>query len=88
MAFFSSIDILMQQITIGTKNQIVIPKEVRDQIKEFKPGAKVSVYVRNVNEVVIKADKKNWVDRTKGIAIKAWANINPIAELEKMKNEW
>jgi AbrB family looped-hinge helix DNA binding protein len=34
----------MQTVTIGTKNQIVLPKEVRKKIKGLKPGSKVMVY--------------------------------------------
>lgn len=78
----------MQLITIGTKNQIVIPKEVRNKIKGLKPGAKVAIYSRGNNEVVIKADNKDWVERTRGIAKDAWKDIDPIKELEKMRNEW
>lgn len=78
----------MQQITIGTKNQIVIPKEIRKKIKDFKPGAMVSVYYRGNNEVVIKVEPKNWATESIGIAKDAWKNIDPIAELEKMRNEW
>lgn len=78
----------MQLITIGTKNQIVLPKEVRNKIKGLKPGAKVAIYYRGNNEVVIKADNKDWVERTRGIAKDAWKDIDPIKELEKMRNEW
>ena len=78
----------MQQVTVGTKNQIVIPKYVRDQIADLKPGAKVSVYVRGDNEIVIKTDKRSWVDRTAGLMSEAWRGIDPIKELEQMKSEW
>ena len=78
----------MQQGTIGTKNQIVIPKEIRKQISALKPGAKVSIYSRGNDEVIIKADNGNWVERTRGIAKNAWKRKDPIKELEKMRNEW
>ena len=78
----------MQTITIGTKNQIVIPLEVRKKIKALRPGAKVSVYSRGTDEVIIKTDAQDWVERTAGIAKQAWKDIDPIAELEKMRNEW
>lgn len=78
----------MQQVIVGTKNQIVIPKEIRQKIKNLKPGTRVSVYYRGGDEVVIRADKRGWVERTRGIAKEAWKNIDPIAELEKQRNEW
>ena len=80
----------MQQVTVGTKYQIVIPKEVRKKIKGLRPGAKVSVSQIDEETVTIKArpDKTSWVERTRGIAKEAWKDIDPIAELEKMREEW
>ncbi|MEX2028146.1 MAG: AbrB/MazE/SpoVT family DNA-binding domain-containing protein [Candidatus Curtissbacteria bacterium] len=78
----------MQQITVGTKYQIVIPKEIRKKIKSLKPGAKVSVYSVGENMVTIRTDPKSWVTQTRGLMNKNWAGIDPIAELEKMRNEW
>lgn len=78
----------MQQVTVGTKYQIVIPKEVRKKIKGIKPGAKVVVYPNGKNTVTIKAEEKSWVERTRGIAKDAWKDIDPIKELEKMRDEW
>ena len=78
----------MQTIIIGTKNQIVLPKEVREKIKGLKPGRKVMVYPVDANTVQIKLSDKDWVERTSGIAKNAWKDIDPIKELEKMRNEW
>jgi len=78
----------MQTVTIGTKNQIVIPKEVRKKIKGLKPGSKVMVYPIDDTTVQIKLSDKNWVERTSGIAKDAWKDIDPIKELEKMRDEW
>lgn len=78
----------MQLVTVGTKYQIVIPKEVRKKIKGIKPGAKVVVYPNGKNTVTIKAEEKSWVERTRGIAKDAWKDIDPIKELEKMRDEW
>ncbi len=78
----------MQTVTIGTKNQIVIPKEVRKKIKGLKPGRKVMVYPIDDTTVQIKLSDKNWVERTAGIAKDAWKDIDPIKELEKMRDEW
>lgn len=78
----------MQLITIGTKNQIVLPKEVRTKIKGLKPGRKVMVYPLNDNTVAIKVEPENWVKSTYGIAKNAWQGSDPIRELEKMRDEW
>lgn len=78
----------MQEITVGTKNQIVIPKTVRVKIKGLKPGRKVSVYPLDEETVIIKVSPKNWVERTAGMMSQAWRGRDPIQELEDMRDEW
>ncbi len=78
----------MQQVTIGTKNQIVIPKEVREKIKGLKPGEKVDIYSLDEDTVAIKVSKKDWLEVSYGLMKDAWKGIDPIAELEKIRNEW
>ena len=78
----------MQQIIVGTKYQIVIPKEVREKIKGIKPGAKVMVKQEDKNTSIIKTPKKTWSDQSYGFMKEAWKGVNPIIEIEKMRNEW
>ena len=78
----------MQQVIIGTKNQIVLPKEIRKKIKGLKPGNKVKVYPLNENTVAIKVDIENWVESSRGIAKEAWKNIDTTAYLDKLRDEW
>lgn len=78
----------MQQVTIGTKNQIVLPKEVRRKIKGLKPGNKVMVYSLNEDTVAIKVDTKNWIERSRGLASSAWATIDTTKYLADLRNEW
>ena len=78
----------MQQVTVGTKYQIVIPKEVRKKVKGLRPGQKVKIYSADENTVSIKVAPQDWVERTYGMMTDAWKGIDPIAELEKMRDEW
>lgn len=78
----------MQQVTIGTKNQVVLPKEVRQKIKGLKPGRKVKIYPLNDTSIVIKLDTLSWIDSSYGLMKKAWNSINPIHELNRIKEEW
>ena len=78
----------MQLVTVGTKYQIVIPKKIRKQISGIRPGVKVGVRSVGKNIITIKPVADNWVDRTYGIMKTAWKALDPIAELEKMRNEW
>lgn len=77
----------MQTVTIGTKNQIVIPKAVRKKTG-LRAGMKVTIYALNDSTVTIKPTPDNWVERTSGIMREAWKGIDTTAELEKMRNEW
>lgn len=78
----------MQQIIIGTKNQIVIPREVRRKMTGLKPGRKVSIYLLNKDTVAIKVSDKSWLDSSYGRMKSAWKKINPTSQIEKMRNEW
>lgn len=78
----------MQQVTIGTKNQIVLPKEVRKKIKGLKPGNKVMVYSLNEDTVAIKVDTKNWIEKSRGLASSAWIAIDTTKYLTDLRNEW
>lgn len=78
----------MQQVTVGTKYQIVIPREVRKKIKELRPGGKVSVHLVDKDTVIIKTNPKSWAERTRGIAKDAWKNIDTTKYLEDLRNEW
>ncbi|KKR57555.1 hypothetical protein A2W45_01730 [Candidatus Curtissbacteria bacterium RIFCSPHIGHO2_12_41_11] len=78
----------MQQVTVGTKYQVVIPKEVRKKIKGISPGSKVTISSINEDTVTIKTDPTAWVDRLYGMMTEAWKGIDPIREVKKMRNEW
>lgn len=78
----------MQQATIGTKYQIVIPKEIRNKVKGLTPGTKVIVNSLDSQTVAIRKVEQNWVERTRGIAKEAWKNIDTTKFLEDLRNEW
>lgn len=78
----------MQQIIIGTKNQIVIPKEVRQRVKGLKPGRTVRIYPLNENTIAVRVDLQSWLESSYGVMKKAWSSINPIKELNAMRREW
>lgn len=77
----------MQQVTIGPKYQIVIPKEIRKKVKGIKPGNKVAVSVKE-NTITVKVEEKNWLERTRGMMAEAWKDIDTTKYLEDLRNEW
>ena len=78
----------MQQATIGTKYQIVIPKEIRNKVKGLTPGTRVKVSSLDSQTVEIKKVELNWVERTRGIAQEAWKNVDTTKFLDDLRNEW
>lgn len=78
----------MQQVTVGTKYQIVIPKEVRKKINGLKPGSKVAVFAERKDVITIKTEQKNWLERTRGMMKQAWKGIDTTKYLEDLRNEW
>lgn len=78
----------MQVVTIGSKYQVVIPKEVRKRVKNLKPGNKLKVYSTDEETIIIRATNKSWVEENYGSLKKYWTKIDPIKELEDMRNEW
>lgn len=77
----------MQQITIGTKNQIVIPLEVRNQITGLKPGRKVMVYKLDAETVVIRVPQKNWLERSFG-ALKGILPLDAAEQVTLERGQW
>lgn len=78
----------MQQVTVGTKYQIVIPKEIRKKIKGIRPGAKLVVHPNGKDSIMITTEAKNWLERTRGMMKDAWKDIDTTKYLEDLRNEW
>lgn len=75
------------QVTVGSKYQIVIPKEVRAKIKGLRPGTKVNISL-NDEDIIIKNINKNWLKRTKGTLKEAWKGVDTSKYLDELRNEW
>ena len=79
----------MQQVTVGAKYQVVIPKEIRQNMRGIMPGTTVNVKRIDEDTLVIKTNSaKSWIKRTYGMMNEAWKNIDPIAEVKKGRDEW
>ncbi len=76
------------QVTVGTKYQIVIPKEVRSKLNSLSPGDKVNIQAIDKHTFSVKTDPLAWIKSTSGLMKEAWKDIDPIKELEKMRDEW
>lgn len=72
--------------TIGSKYQIVIPKQIRQDLK-IKPGDKLYIDTDQEGIIVLKIAPKNWAEQNFGVLKKYWKGINMIEEVEKIRNE-
>lgn len=78
----------MQLVTVGSRYQIVIPKEVRNKINGIIPGAKVAIRPEKKNTLTIKTKPVSWLEQNLGLARKAWQGINTTKYLEDLRDEW
>lgn len=77
----------MQLVTVGSKYQIVIPREVRRKIGGIIPGSRVGISA-DKNKITVSLKAQDWVERTRGIMTKAWKGVDPAIEIDKMRDEW
>lgn len=73
-------------VTIGSKYQIVIPKEIRRELN-IKPGQKLYIDATSDGKIYLKVPPANWSDENFGALRKYWKGINMIEEVEKIRNE-
>lgn len=72
--------------TIGSKYQLVIPKQIRQEMN-LKPGDKVYIDVDENGTIYLAVPPKNWADQNFGALKKYWKGIDMIEEVEKIRNE-
>ncbi len=72
--------------TIGSKYQIVIPKEIRQEMN-IKPGQKLYVDASGDGTINLIVPPKNWSDQNFGALKKDWQGINMTGEVERIRNE-
>ncbi len=53
------------------------------QVCQFLP-----IYSIDDSTIAIKVTPQDWIKSSYGVMEKAWKDIDPIAELERMRNEW
>ena len=72
----------MEQVTLSTKNQIVIPREAREAL-HVKPGDKLLVVVRGETVIVLQKPK-NHHDAIRGLASGVYSDDY----LQKERQSW
>jgi AbrB family looped-hinge helix DNA binding protein len=72
----------MAEVTVSTKNQIVIPREVREKLG-VKPGDKLIMVVQG-DRVIVLQKPKSYRDAIRGLARRPY----PADYLEKERQSW
>ncbi|KKQ66050.1 MAG: hypothetical protein US86_C0007G0095 [Candidatus Daviesbacteria bacterium GW2011_GWA2_38_24] len=78
----------MEQVTVGPKYQIIIPKKIRNKLPGLKPGDKVTVKQIDQKTVSIKVEETNWIERTGGMLAKELKGIDTTKYLDNLRDEW
>jgi AbrB family looped-hinge helix DNA binding protein len=73
----------MTEATIGTRYQVVIPKNERRRLK-LKPGSKVDVHVDNDRIVIYPAATKSW----RGIGKDITDDGDASDYVKRLREEW
>lgn len=74
----------MEQVTISPKYQIIIPKKLRANSKNLRPGNTVNIKRVSKDTYLVKVNSNDWVNKMSGM-MSSWQN--PIENLEKGRNE-
>jgi len=72
----------MAEVTVSSKNQIVIPREVRERLG-VKPGDKLIVVVQD-GDVIVLQKPKSYRDAITGLG----RGVYPAGYLEKERQSW
>jgi AbrB family looped-hinge helix DNA binding protein len=78
----------MSLVSVGQRFQIVIPKDVREQIGGLLPGEKIVVHAYTPTSFILSKTSASWIERTKGIAKEAWKKVDTTRFLEGIRDEW
>ncbi len=74
------------QATLGSKYQVVIPKEIRKELN-LKPGDKIGFKSKDKSTIILIPIKANWAEKSHGALKKYWKGIDMIKEVEKIRSE-
>lgn len=76
----------MSETTVSPKYQIVIPKEVRKNLK-IEDGQKLYVYALG-DSVILSPKPKNYTEKMLGLGQEIWADTDPLEYIRKQRAEW
>ena len=69
---------------ISSKYQIVIPKNIRNVVRDVHPGTKVYITLEN-NSIIVTPRRENWAESVRGIIPKKYRVKDPVAYIKNMR---
>lgn len=76
-----------KEVTLSSKNQIVIPKEARESIN-LKPGDRLLFTVSTAGHLMLWKRPKNYTEHMSGLGKEFWGKVNIDKYIKKMRKEW
>lgn len=76
-----------KEVTLSSKNQIVIPKEAREFI-QLKPGDKLLLTVSTTGHLLLWKSPKDYTTHMAGLGKELWQNVDIGRYVKKIRKEW
>ena len=76
----------MQTAKVSEKYQIVVPKQVREELG-LQPGDRLLISVEG-NRAVLRLQPRNYADHMRGLHKEIWQGIEPTDYLREERNSW
>ena len=76
-----------KEVTLSSKNQIVIPKEAREYI-HLKAGDRLVITVSAGGHLLLWKRPQNYTKHMKGLGNTLWKGISADKYVEKIRKEW
>ena len=76
----------MPILTLSSKYQITVPKEIRKRL-DLRQGSKVTVVAGEKGAILLPYPKK-WTDYGWGLGKEIWAGIDPLEYIRQERQSW
>ena len=76
----------MAVVTLSSKNQVVIPKHVREALR-LSPGKKLLVHVEG-DMIIMVREPDDYVKKLRGLHKEVWEDLDTDKYLEEERNSW
>jgi len=76
-----------KEVTLSSKNQIVIPKEAREYV-HLKAGDRLVITISTSGHLLLWKRPHNYTEHMKGLGKNFWKGLSANKYIGKLRNEW